>query len=216
MRGRGNVHPPTTPDAALRHLAESDIAGYLDQDLSPDERKRVTEHLEACDDCRSEIVATARVLGQDWSRQPAPAPEQNVRKHRHIGVRVAALAAAAVVAVVVLARPGVGPSDQIIPGQERFSTEGVEQLIAHAPPAGSSVRRENLRFVWADRGTESYRITVTAEDGRLLWSHALADTTIVPPAAVELDSGDRFFWYVDAISNGVVARTGAQSFVVTP
>jgi hypothetical protein len=210
------VHPPINPDAALGHLSESDIAGYLDQDLAPDERKLVTEHLEACDTCRSEIVATARLLGGDWSQQPAHAPERRVRNYRHIGVRVAGLAAAAVLAVVVLVRPGVGPADQTAPGQERFSTEGVEQLTAHAPPAGGSVRRENLRFVWADRGTESYRITVTAEDGRLLWSRALADTTIVPPATVEMDPGERFFWYVDAISNGVVARTGAQSFVVTP
>jgi anti-sigma factor RsiW len=52
----------------VSHLSENDIAGYLDADLSGEELLRVEQHLDACADCRAELVSVARLL-QD--RQPA-------------------------------------------------------------------------------------------------------------------------------------------------
>ena len=100
--------------------------------------------------------------------------------------------------------------------RQRIDPDGLDRLSAHLPAEDAAVERETLRFTWADRGTESYRIAVTAEDGRLIWSAAVTDTTVAPPDSIVLEPGNRFFWYVDAISAGVVARTQVQSFRVAP
>jgi hypothetical protein len=200
---------------SLSHLTESELAGYLDHDLSPEERRRVAQHLDACDVCRAEVVETSRLLAQDMDPEaPAPAVPAVRRRWRDRGM--VGLATAAVLAAILLVRPGGIPPGQEAVDRERFVTEGVDRLVAHAPPEDGTVGRDDLRFTWADRGTGSYRITITAEDGRLVWSQSLADTTVVPPSTLDLAPGERFFWYVDAISAGVVARSGAHSFVVTP
>jgi anti-sigma factor RsiW len=227
---------------ALRHLTDSELAGYLDEDLPAGERTRVEEHLEDCDACRAELVATARLLAPGWDQSAPPdavaepeplagpeptvpggpegpgleAPAHGGRSRWRVPGRVVGLAAAAGLAALLLVRQDQTPAGQPGSERERLVTEGVDRLVVHAPPEAGAVARRELRFTWADHGTGSYRITVTAEDGRLVWSQTLADTTIAPPAALELDAGQRYFWYVDAIRAGVIARTGAHSFLVTP
>lgn len=128
---------------------------------------------------------------------------------------VAGLAAAAAVAALLLV-PGTDPFVEDGRDRERFGTEGVAPLQTHAPTDAGVVDRDDLRFAWADHGTDSYRLTITAEDGGLVWSVTLADTLATPPASLQLEPGARFFWYVDAMSAGVVARSGVRSFTVTP
>jgi hypothetical protein len=192
------------------------MAGYLDRDLSDEERRRVVQHLDSCDVCRAEVVATSRLLAEDVSSAEAPAPPVRGVRRRWRARGAAGLAAAAALAAILLVRPGGVPPAHDAAERERFMTEGVDRLAVHAPADDGTVRRDDLRFTWADRGTGSYRITITAEDGRPVWSQALADTTVVPPTTLDLAAGERFFWYVDAISAGVVARSGAHSFVVAP
>jgi hypothetical protein len=199
-----------------RHLTDSEIAGFLDEDLSPDERRRVAEHLDVCAQCRDEIVQVARLVSADQANRAAPGSGRKGRKKSLVPAGLAGLLAAAAVATVFLVRPGGVPLEELTPELERSITEGVGQLVPHLPRDEAVLGRVDLRFVWADHGTESYRLTVTAEDGALLWSHSLADTVVVPPATVELPSGTRLFWYVDAVSAGVVARTGVRSFRIEP
>lgn len=206
----------------MGHLTEGELAGYLDEDLSADERRQVEEHLDACDDCRTEVIEAARLLAEEWEHEAPVSPDIAEGGRRASGPRwaipagIAGIAAAAVLATVLLIEPGTMPSGDDQPSdRERFVTEGVERLAVYAPPEDGAVAREGLRFTWADAGTDSYRITITAEDGRLVWAHSSADTTVIPPSTLELETGERFFWYVDAISAGVVGRTGAHSFVVT-
>lgn len=201
----------------MRHLTENELAGFLDNDLSPEERGRVEAHLDACHACRDELVEVTRLVAHNHETGSAtgPSQEEESRGWRRSAGIVGVLAAAAVV-TVVLVQPGEvaldGPTHEL----ERSGIEGVGQLAVHAPRNDAMVARQELRFVWADHGTESYRITVTAEDGALIWSHSLADTTVVPPADIELPPEDRLYWYVDAVSGGVVARTGPRSFRIEP
>lgn len=205
----------------MSHLTEGELAGYLDDELAAEERRRVEEHLDGCDDCRTEVIEAARLLAEGWEHEAPVSPAVAEGARRASGRRwaipagIAGLAAAAVLATVLLVEPGGMPSGEQPADRERFVTEGVERLAVHAPTDDAIVTREELRFTWADASTDSYRITVTAEDGRLVWSHSLADTSVVVPSSLELEAGERFFWYVDAISAGVVGRTGAHSFVVT-
>lgn len=207
-----------------QHLKENELAGFLDGDLSPAERARVEAHLEACDRCRAELVAVARTAHDfstadpEWSAAASPA-----RRRWRIPAGIGGLAAAAAIAFLFLspARPPVqdgwsppGLNDR--PVQERLGGEGVARIETHFPSAGGLVRRDALRFSWADQGSVPYRITLTAEDGALIWTATLEDTTAVPPADLALAPGETFFWYVDAIDIGVIARTGARPFTIAP
>lgn len=202
------------PDIALPHLTESELAGYLDRDLSERERRRIEEHLDACDDCREEAVGAARLLNKDWEASLPATTEQRPHRRWHIPAGIAGLVAAAALAALILIPPNGLEPGPVSTERDGITMEGVDPLAVYAPPDEQVVEREDLSFAWEDGGTESYRITLTGEDGALVWSHSLADTTLVPPSSLELESGQRFFWYVDAISAGVVARTEPHSFVV--
>jgi hypothetical protein len=207
-----------------RHLTDSELAGFLDGDLAPAERTRVEAHLEACDQCRAEMVAVTRI-SRDIP-EPGTVPNTPARPSRpswRLPAGIGGLAAAAAIAFLFLSPAGPSSSDMPAPpglsdrpAQERSGVEGVARIETHFPSAGASIRREALRFSWADQGDASYRITLTAEDGARLWSTTLQDTTAVPPADLELEAGQIHFWYVDAIDVGVIGRTGARPFTIAP
>jgi anti-sigma factor RsiW len=198
-----------------RHLTDSELSGFLDSDLAPAERASVEAHLEACDQCRSELLTVARLISTEpaavETAVPIPPRRPGWRSPARIGGLVAA--AAAVIATLLLWPAGTTVFDQ--PMRERFGSEGLPRIETHSPPAGE-VRREDLRFTWADHGTASYRITITAEDGALVWGDTRMDTVAVPPADLELEPGRTFFWYVDAVDVGVVGRTGVRAFTISP
>lgn len=206
----------------MPHLTEGELAGYLDQDLSNEGRQGVERHLEECDECRAELLAVAGLV-DGWNAGEArdepealpPAPRAT-RRRWGAPLGLVGLAAAAALAAILLVGPGTDLAVENGRDLERFSAEGVAPLSTHAPRDAGVVGRDELQFVWADHGTDSYRLTITAEDGALLWSVSLADTVATPPASLELERGARFFWYVDAMSAGVVARSGVRSFVVVP
>jgi hypothetical protein len=206
----------------VRHLTEGDLAGYLDRDLSDTERQRVERHLDVCDPCREELVAVAGLLDGPHAEAVGtePTPVARPRPSRSRSWRgplgLIGLAAAAAIAGLLLVVPA---SEQLVhDGQdrERIGPEGVPSLRTHVPSDGGVVDPGALHFVWADHAADSYRLTMTAEDGGLVWSVTLADTMAVPPDTLQLEPGARFFWYVDAMSAGVVARSGVRSFLVAP
>lgn len=198
----------------VSHLTESELAGYLDHDLAPAERRAVEEHLDACDSCRAETLAAVRLLDRKSGGKLVGTGEQGKGRRWSIPAGIAGLAAAAALAALLLVSPDAPSTRQAAPEQERFSTEGVDRLVVHGPPDEALISRDDLRFVWGDHGTGSYRITVVAEAGGLVWSSAVADTVVELPPSIALDPDERFFWFVDAISGGVVARTNPRSFIV--
>lgn len=211
MRDMNRCAPERT-DRAVTHLTATELAGYLDDDLPLAERRAVEEHLDACDDCRAEVVDVARVL--DRHADAGTVPTGSSRRRMPLGL--AGLAAAAVLAALLLVRPEAPAPPAPAAEVERVSFEGVDPLAAYAPADEAAVSRDALRFAWADRGTESYRVSLMTEAGSLIWSGTVTDTIVEPPAAIELAPGERFFWFVDAIDGGVVARTRPHSFIVAP
>jgi anti-sigma factor RsiW len=220
MDAPGNDHG----DSRMRHLTDNELAGFLDGDLSDADRTRIGAHLGTCDACRAEAVEVTRLLQGAPASGSAPplarraraqgraAPAGRPRWRAPAGL--AGLAAAAGLAVLLLWPAASGMNEA--PMAERFRTEGVARLEIHTPAPDAVVRREEVRFSWARHGAASYRITLTAADGGLVWSTTLADTVAVPPAVLELPVGQTLFWYVDAIDVGVVARTGAHPFSIAP
>lgn len=204
----------------MRHLSDHEVAGFLDRDLSEAEQKHVEAHLEACDACRSELRHVVGILREAPAAGVQPQTILQPTGRRRQGSRwrlpagLGGMAAAAVIATLIIWPGGTGQEEQ--PVQQRFGTEGMALIAPHFPQTGGVVNRADLRFSWESHEAASYRFTLTADDGALLWSQTLADTVAVPPSELDLPAGPTFFWYVDVIDIGVVARTGAHSFQIAP
>jgi hypothetical protein len=210
----------------LGHLTESEISGYLDRDLAADEYDRVERHLDECADCRFEVSAVADLLETDAAQPPAdpaaPPTAEAGRVHRgssRRGWRLpvgAGVLAAAALAVLVLVRSDGDPVGADGTGIQRFERDQPAALQAHQPAEGSILAREELRFAWSPSEGATYHFVLTAEDGALIWSETVQDTSVALPPTVTLADEQTYYWYVDAREAGSVRRTPVRSFVVRP
>ncbi len=187
-------------DHDSEHLHAGEITRFLDRAVRPDERSRIVTHMEACDDCRKEVVGAARVI-------------RLKRLRRRIFGLTPALAAAAALLVLFLARPG--RPDNADARALRGGTEGIPRLGVVMPTEGATVSGDSVRFVWhgAGAGTQ-YALTVTGTNGSIALSDSTTDTTFVVSVA-EMRRGTDYFWYVDALlANAETASTGVRTFSI--
>lgn len=182
-----------------QHLSPEIIAAFLSRDVSPDERRIVLRHLLTCADCRRD-VEEAREIGSD--RRPP----------RWATVAIPAAAAAVVLFLLVPGRPEVPPPTTL----RGPATEGVRQFAAVNPVNGKTVAEDSVLFVWRSDGAGAhYLLTVTDEDGDVVWTASTPDTVLAPPRGAGLTPGRRYYWYVDALlEDARSSTTGVQEFDV--
>ena len=197
---------------STNHLTESDIAGYLDQDLDADARRRIEAHLDRCAECRSELIETRRLANGKQSIKAVP------RSRRRWWIPAAV---AAGVAGLLLLRPGsptaptstaAGPLERPAPGP----SESMPRIDVVTPVDGATIAPHQVRFQWRSRAADSYRVTLLTETGEPLWTEETSDTALTLPATITLEVGRLYFWRVDAVADGVSATTGIHKFEVTP
>ena len=177
------------------HVTDTEIAAYLDRTLGADQRDRVEDHLAACQDCRQHLLETKELLDR-------------VRRPRKLLVGGALAAAAAIVFVIV--RPNPDAIDRAL-----LRNDGAAVPVAAYGPMGTAARA-GLRFVWsAVPGAESYRLTVSGEDARTVWSSSGTDTLSALPDSVVLRPNERYHWVADALlTDGSTRSTGLREFDV--
>ncbi len=183
------------------HLTPELISAYLGQEVSADEQQAVQQHLLTCKECRLDL-AEASELGA------VP------RRVRWLAVGLPA-AAAAVLAVVLLG-PAMRDATDDTPVLRGAQAEGTERFEAVSPINGTEMSRDSLVFRWRSEGTQAhYVMTLTDENGDVLWTTGTSDTTLGLPRNVGLVSGQTYFWYVDALLEGArSSTTGVQEFSV--
>jgi len=184
-----------------QHLAPDRIAAYLAQELSPDELRSAQQHMLECQDCRQDMVEASQLAG-------------NGRSRRWLAIFVP-VAAAAIALLVVFSGQGADAGSPITRGPDG---EGVRQFGAVSPSLGASVAGDSVIFVWRSEGSRAhYAMTVTDENGDVVWTIGTSDTTVVPPRGVGLTAGRSYFWYVDALLEGArSSTTGVQEFSIRP
>ena len=185
------------------HPGPDELSAWLDGSISVSDRARIEAHVARCDDCRRDVVEVLRVVKPRADRRVWPA--------------AAALAAAAVVAVLVFA-PGenerAGRSEPVLRGPETtLSDETPAPAIVHPADAATTDSRD-VAFTWRASGrASSYRLTLTDEDGDVVWSASTADTVLALPADSALAPGGTYFWYVDALlPDGRSLTSGVHEF----
>ncbi len=183
------------------HLTPEMIAAYLEREVSGQGRQAVQQHLLTCKECRVDL-AEASEFGAVG------------RRDRWLAVGVPA-AAAAVLAVVLIgpATRDVTDDTPVFRGEQ---AEGTVRFDAVSPIGGTEVSRDSLVFRWRSEGAQAhYVMTLTDENGDIVWTTGTSDTTLGLPRDVGLVSGQQYFWYVDALLDGArSSTTGVQEFLV--
>jgi len=195
---------------ALGHISDSELSGFLDDDLDPTDRRRVEAHLDACAQCRRELIEV-RSLAASY-RPPATLTSGR------LWARIAAGAAlAAVLAAVVLlprSNPTVpGRTDAVRTPTQAGSREGRLRIDAVSPASDAAVAASAVVFAWHSTAADIYRLTLLTESGEPVWSLETADTSAVVPSSTPLKPG-AYFWRVDAIGDGITATTGVRRLIV--
>lgn len=186
----------TTHGGDATHVTDLEIAAYLDRGLTSRERERIENHIAFCDECRGAVVA-----GRDLARR---------RTSRSRAWQLAAVAAAAALVVTVGSLDRAAVTDDTPRGDANGTP-----LAVHGPIVES---RSVVRFVWEPApDVISYRLRLSNAAGATLWTHSGTDTAVALPDSVSLQSGERFFWTVDALlRDGSSRSTGLRQFIRAP
>jgi hypothetical protein len=194
-----------TPEA---HPTDETLAAYIEAVLSSADRDQVNAHLGECEYCRSRLVLASHAI------QTAPAPRTG---RRHVRLAAGLLAAAGLAGVLLLSRSVVQP-EHPAPSIRAVEETSLPPLSILRPLPGASVDPRRLRFAWGSVSPDVlYQVTLSAADGRVLWSNRTSDTLVEPPAAIlhALQPGQRYFWRVDALlANLQSVTSGDQRFQV--
>ena len=172
-----------TPDC----LDERVIADFVDGRLEAGARGRVVAHLLSCARCRSAVKATSRVAAETTVTEQTP-----VRRWRRWSLPLGLAAAAAL--VLLLVPRGGGDS----------SSAGLREppdTSIHAPllvaPRGPVARVD--QFVWSGvPRSDRYRLRLYTDEGDVLWTTEMTDTSVTLPASVVLSPQATYFWKVEA------------------
>jgi hypothetical protein len=198
------VTEQTTSGFSSEHRSPEEIAAYLCDALPAADRERFQAHLAACRACRWEVTSAQRLTRA---------------RPRETGRNIA-LAAAVVLVAVLLTRGmgvrGAGPEGEA----QRRSTErvgGAQTIDIVSPGDGGTVASPPVVFTWRGRpGSFMYRLTLSTDDGRTLWTGDTRDSTLALPSNVVLDRGRGFFWYVDALGSDARSSTSGVHRFSTP
>lgn len=182
------------------HLSESELAAFLEGRLDSASRRQAVVHLESCDECRGELLATHDL---------ATGYETASRTHSRRWLRIGA-AIAAGLAGILLVRGQVGPRghEETVRAPVIGSADAAPPIIAVVPRDGAVVTPAGLRFTWRAYDADSYRFMLLEEDGTPAWTTDTHDTSLILPAEILLAPGKTYFWRVDALADGITATTG--------
>ncbi len=202
------IHPSARPIEANGrvHLSEAEVAGYLDHDLSADERLRIEEHIDQCATCRTEIIALSRLASDTTSERTVPA--------RRASWWVASVAAVLVVAVLLPRLTSHPPAAGDGHPVRRVAEPDGRAGIAVVSPANGATVGTRPVFTWRAASADLYRITVVTESGDPVWTSNTTETTIALPDSIVLQPGHAYYWHVDGIGNGIAANSGSIRFQI--
>jgi hypothetical protein len=199
------------------HLTESELSGYLDDDLSAAEIQRVRLHVESCPECREALVDVMRAVDSfepGTDTVPTPARVRTFRR-RWSWLGVAAVAASIAV-LMIQSRDNARLPGREVPMQRSGATGGRKVIPVLSPTENAIVPSAGLSFLWRGNGSSAdlYHLTLLNESGEPLWQFETRDTAAVLPARITLQSKTPYFWRVDGIANGIVATSGAHRFLI--
>ena len=194
------------------HLSDSEISGFLDRDLSAEERSSVETHLESCRSCRAAILEVSR-LAESYQIASADSeaviPAASRRRTRRLQAGVA-IAAAAALAIVWLGSGRGGTQTASMRGATTIAADRRPGIDVISPAEDVLASRNGLRFVWKSAGTGLYQFALLDETGKTVVELEVSDTVLVLPSEIRVEPGHLYFWRVDAMADGIAASSEAR------
>ena len=191
-------------------ISPEEMAAYIDDRLSGEERASVEARLARSPDLRAELVAATRIT--------AAAEDSKARRSsawRGTGILVAA--AAAVFAIIVVPNRNRDFRAGTAPAERRVEAENGGTINLLAPANAGVLPLASARFAWRSEGDASYRITIADSTGSTVWTTLTTDTTATLPSTVLLRPRAQYYWYVDALRiDGSSITSGPRSFTTSP
>ena len=188
------------------HPTSEEVAAYLSDALSADERTTLEAHLAVCPQCRREVISARRLIRSHYSPP--------VRRW------IIPAAAAAVLAVVLLSplRSGRVATTGSRAAEDAAVSATMPKIRVVSPAGGDTISGAHVVFVWQKAGNAAlYRLTLTDASGSAVWAKDGPDTTLALPANVSLAKGQNYFWFVDALAaDGAALTTGTHRFTTAP
>jgi hypothetical protein len=184
------------------HPSSEELAAYLSNALTANERAKLEAHLAGCRQCRREVTSARQLL----------------RSHGLPTARrwVVPAAAAAVLAVVLFSslRPTRMETSSKRGAEDAAVSATMPKIRIVSPASGDTVNGGQVVFVWQRAGNELlYRLTLTDASGRTVWTRDTSDTTLTLPASISLGKRQNYFWLVDALgADGTAITTGTHRF----
>jgi anti-sigma factor RsiW len=210
------------------HIDENDIARYVDDRLSDDERRDVESHLAECPRCRNQVAAVHRILENGAGQEPALDPEvraqaealgrpeedeastgwQRGRRPVVLAMAVALLLGGAGLLYEQLQEPS--------PSQLRSSSDA-PALTVQAPADGATVSERPV-FVCAPASEAlGYRVTLWTPGGTVVWEGDTTAARVRLPAEVSLTAGETYLWRAEALrADGTTLQSNARTFTYAP
>lgn len=195
-----------------QHLAESDLAGFLDGDLHAAARARVEAHLDTCAPCQTDLASAIRLVDSFRTTAGAVVGTNVRRRWWYVAVGGAVAAGLASALLIRPWNPAAGNEATVrqpLLGDDRGQIEAIS-------PLGSMSLSGGVVFCWRPTPGGFYRFVLIAEAGERLFTLETSDTVVTLPRSVPLSAGRSYFWRVDGIENGIVASTGSVRIAVVP
>jgi hypothetical protein len=191
--------PATDGFSAGEHMESDDFSAYLAGSGDGDQARAVERHALVCRQCRHALVEAAALR------------KKQVRRRLMRRATPFATAAVLVVAATTVVLRSGGPPDPVLRGDQ-----GTDRFGAVAPVGAAVVGADAVVFTWRAPETDAhYALTVTDANGDVLWSAEPVDTSAALPSEITLESGEYYYWFVDAFLEGANSTTtGVQEFRV--
>jgi len=208
-------------DVRTEHLTESQIAAFVDGDMTDTERRRIQSHIEQCSACRAAVVDVMRTVDSFpdvSSREPScpPAQRRQPAPARSRRLLIGAVAAAAVAGISLL----LSPTDRSR-ARERSASDAIEQstdarptIEVIAPLVDDSLSLRSPVFRWrAVAGIDLYKVVILDASGAPIWSEDARHVAHVVADSLSLVPGRAYYWRVDGIRDGTTASSGNIRFL---
>ena len=167
------------------------------------ERLRVMRHVGSCGACKADLDLLRTVR----DTVAASAAEPWWRQTRMLAAAAALFVFVGGALLWQVMRPPVVDAPR---------SAGASGVVLHAPPNGDAVGRP-VQLSWeAQSGVRRYEIEVLGADGSVLFAAATIDTMLTVPAAVPLEVGVDYRWWVAAVFPGETRRSLVHRFRIKP
>jgi hypothetical protein len=200
------------------HLSDSEIAGFLDNDLTADQREVVLAHMEGCAECRQATADVSRMAHAYHDSQVSePGARVAGKNRRRMSAAILVTAAAASIAVVVVSRISENSdSASAVRSAPEALPDARPRLHVIGPADDAVVSASSLVFSWRSSGADVYRLSVSDETGAPVLVRETQDTLVSLAGTPALPTRVFYLWRVDAIADGVTASSGVRKIRITP